>query len=92
MVLSFVCIEFNECLQSCSFQLSFVCFFSLLLAMASRGGARHFAKPIVDVGLLLTQLTAHKSLVKDFGAYEAISRTGSVDFIGIMHNLDLKSL
>ena len=67
--------------------------FNLLLAMASRGGARHFAKPIVDVGLLLTQLTAHKSLVKDFGAYEAISRTGSVGFMGIMHNLDLiKSL
>ena len=48
---------------------------------SKRGGARHFAKPHVDSGILFTILSAQMDIVADLGAYEVISRTNAPDFL-----------
>ena len=49
---------------------------ALAEGMANKGGARHFSKPWIEPGLLLTVLTKHQDRVKDFGDYEVISAQG----------------
>ena len=39
----------------------------------SRGGPRHEAKPLVDVGLVFKCLEKHKDILADLGAYEHMS-------------------
>jgi len=39
----------------------------------SRGGPRHEAKPLVDVGLAFKCLEKHKDILADLGAYEHMS-------------------
>ena len=46
--------------------------------MATKGGARHFSKPWIEPGLLLTVVAEHEDLVKDFGDYEVISAQGQL--------------
>eukprot|EP00438_Fugacium_kawagutii_P003468 Skav217399 [mRNA] locus=scaffold532:724880:732954:+ [translate_table: standard] len=51
----------------------------------SRGGARHFAKPDVDPGVLLRTLRDHAETIKDLGTYETISKAGAVNLKGLLY-------
>ena len=51
-----------------------------------KGGALHFAKPLVDGGLLFSCLDKHKKLVAHLGEYESISRNGGPSFEGLVSN------
>ena len=54
-----------------------------------RGGARHFAKPLVDADVLFSILSANEELVADLGSYEHLSKTYAPDPKGLLHCLDL---
>ena len=54
-----------------------------------KGGARHFAKPTTDAGLLLKTLKENVSHVLDMGVYETLSRTGACNPKGLVENADL---
>ena len=54
----------------------------VLQSMANRGGARHFAKSVVEVGAL-------KKVLSDFRGYETLSRSSGYDWKGLMHCLPL---
>lgn len=51
----------------------------------SRGGARHFAKPSIDPGILLRTFKDHANTIKDLGTYETISKSGAVNPQGLLH-------
>ena len=55
----------------------------------SKGGARHFAKPIVDHGVLYKCLSCHEDLVQDLGTYELVSRNQATDPAGLMEIIAL---
>lgn len=57
--------------------------------MANRGGARHFAKSVVEVGALKKVLSDYESIVCDFRGYETLSRSSGYDWKGLMHCLPL---
>jgi hypothetical protein len=59
------------------------------MANIQRGGARHFAKPYVDAGILFKVLEEEIELVKNLGAYELISKNNSPDPHGLVHALPL---
>ena len=50
----------------------------------NKGGARHFAKPAIDPGVLLKILRNHTDNIKDLGPYETISKTGAVNPKGLL--------
>ena len=54
-----------------------------------RGGARHFAKPYVDSGLVLKVLTEHQATLSDMGSYELISRANAPDPKGLVQTMPL---
>ena len=54
-----------------------------------RGGIRHTKKPEVDVGLLLEVLNCNKTMLRDLGPYEQISRTQSCHAKGLLKCLPL---
>ena len=54
-----------------------------------KGGARHFAKPSVDVGILKRELDKHKVLLQNLGAYESVSRNQSASPKGLIQVIDL---
>ena len=49
-----------------------------------KGGARNFAKPSVDPGLVLKILKDNAEVVKDLGAYETVSRASAVQPHGLL--------
>ena len=51
----------------------------------SKGGARHFAKPTLDPGLVQKALKNNSEIIKDFGVYEHISTTGAVNPAGLLY-------
>eukprot|EP00435_Cladocopium_sp_Y103_P058764 s800_g20.t1 len=55
----------------------------------SKGGARHFAKPMVDQGVLYKCLGAHEDLIQDLGTYELVSRNQATDPAGLMQIIPL---
>ena len=55
----------------------------------SKGGARHFAKPMVDQGVLYKCLSCHEDLVQDLGTYELVSRNQATDPAGLMEIIAL---
>ena len=57
--------------------------------MANRGGARHFAKSLVEVGALQKVLTDFESIVCDMRGYETLSRSSGYDWKGLIHCLPL---
>ena len=57
--------------------------------MSGKGGPRHFSKPWVDPDVLLSVFEEHKSLVKNLGAYEHISRQCAPSPEGILQCHDL---
>ena len=57
--------------------------------MTGRGGARHVAKPHVDVDVLFRCLEKHKDLVADLGAYEHISRSYAPNPQALLNNMAL---
>ena len=57
--------------------------------MASKGGARHFSKPMVDPFVLFQTLNQHVSLVSSLGRYETVSRQQATDAKGLVHCLPL---
>ena len=57
--------------------------------MASRGGARHFSKPMVVPFVLFQTLNKHVSLVSSLGRYETVSRQQATDAKGLVHCLPL---
>lgn len=61
---------------------------ALAEGMATKGGARHFSKPWIEPGLLLTVLAGHEDLVKYFGNYEVISGQGAASPKGLITALD----
>ena len=50
----------------------------------NKGGARHFAKPAIDPGVLLKILRNQTDNIKDLGPYETISKTGAVNPKGLL--------
>lgn len=54
-----------------------------------KGGARHFAKPTTDAGLILKALKDNIGNVLDMGPYETLSRTGGCNPKGLVENADL---
>lgn len=54
----------------------------------SKGGARHFSKPFIESGLLLKVLLKHEALIKNFKAYELLSRNSAVDPSSMVHALE----
>ena len=56
---------------------------------SGRGGARHFAKPLVDADVLFSILSANEELVADLGSYEHLSKAYAPDPKGLLHCLDL---
>lgn len=54
-----------------------------------KGGARHFAKPTTDAGLLMKALKDNVAHVLDMGVYETLSRTGACSPKGLVENADL---
>ncbi|OLQ05274.1 hypothetical protein AK812_SmicGene11556 [Symbiodinium microadriaticum] len=54
-----------------------------------KGGARHFAKPQVDEGLLLKVLSSHADIVASMGAYEAVSKSQAANPQGLIRVLPL---
>ena len=55
----------------------------------SRGGARHFAKPMIETGLIFDIFFRHEDLIRNFGSYETLSTQSAVDPKGLIHNLPL---
>lgn len=55
----------------------------------SKGGARHFAKPAVDPGIILRIFKNHSALIANLGIYETVSKSGAVSPQGL---LDCKAL
>eukprot|EP00435_Cladocopium_sp_Y103_P053550 s2178_g17.t1 len=55
----------------------------------SKGGARHFAKPAIDPGILLRIFKDHSALISNLGIYETVSKSGAVSPKGL---LDCKAL
>ena len=51
----------------------------------SKGGARHFAKPSLDPGLIQRVLKNNTEIIKDFGVYEHISTTSAVNPAGLLY-------
>jgi len=49
-----------------------------------RGGAKHRAKPMVDLGLLFKCLDYNVDLVKDLGIYEHVSKNGGLEPRGLL--------
>ena len=56
---------------------------------SGRGGARHFAKPLVDADVLFSILSGNEELVADIGSYEHLSKAYAPDPKGLLHCLDL---
>ena len=54
-----------------------------------KGGARHFSKPQVDIGILVRLLQCHSHLLASLGVYETISRSQACHPAGLMHVLEL---
>lgn len=54
-----------------------------------RGGAKHFAKPLVDADVLFSILLTNEELVADLGSYEHFSKSYAPDPKGLLHCLDL---
>ena len=54
-----------------------------------KGGARHFAKPMVDGGLLYKAFHSHRDVLIDLGDYETLSRNGSPCFEGLIKSAGL---
>ena len=54
-----------------------------------KGGARHFAKPFLDPGILFRILDDHDGLVQSFGAYDIISKNQAIEPHGLVNNLPL---
>ena len=50
---------------------------------SGRGGARHFAKPLVDADVLFSILSANEELVADLGSYEHLSKAYAPDPKGL---------
>ena len=59
-------------------------------ASMPKGGAKHKAKPWVDVGLLYQCLEKHKDMVADPGAYEHVGRPNAPDAKGLLANMPLR--
>ena len=57
--------------------------------MGKKGGARHFPKPVVDVGILHKLLGHYGDLLPNFGSYESISRNQATDPKGLMEVIGL---
>ena len=57
--------------------------------MAGKGGARHEAKPWVDVGLLHKCLGKHECLVADMGTYEHTSPQAAPNAKALLNLKDL---
>ena len=57
--------------------------------MGKKGGARHFPKPVVDVGILHKLLGHYDDLLPNFGSYESISRSQATDPKGLMEVIGL---
>ena len=55
----------------------------------SKGGARHFAKPMVNQGVLYKCLSCHEDLIQDLGTYEMVSRNQATDPGGLMETIAL---
>ena len=55
----------------------------------SKGPARHFAKPMVDQGVLYKCLSCHEDLIQDLGTYELVSRNQATDPGGLMEIIAL---
>ena len=55
----------------------------------SKGGARHFAKPMVDQGVLYKCPSCHEDLVQDLGTYELVSSNRATDPAGLMEIIAL---
>ena len=56
---------------------------------AGKGGARHFAKPFIDPGILFRVLHDHKELVQSMGIYDTISKNQALDPQGLVKMLPL---
>ena len=54
-----------------------------------RGGARHFAKPYVDSGLVYKVLSEHQETLHNLGPYEHCSRANAPDPKGLVKTLPL---
>ena len=54
-----------------------------------KGGARHFTKPHIDVGILKRELDKHKLLIQNLGAYESVSRNQAANPKGLIGVIDL---
>ena len=54
---------------------------------SGRGGARHFAKPLVDADVLFSILSANEELVADLGSYEHLSKAYAPDPKGLLESL-----
>ena len=52
--------------------------------MGGKGGARHFAKPLVDQCLLFKAVCSNKDEVQDLGEYELVSRNQAINFTGLL--------
>ena len=53
--------------------------------MPSKGGPRHFSKPQVDPGLLMSVFSNYKKLLQDFGSYERLSSSQACDPKGLLN-------
>ena len=49
-----------------------------------KGGPKHFAKPAIDLGILLKILKNNSETVKNLGLYETISKTAAVNPKGLL--------
>ena len=54
-----------------------------------KGGARHFAKPYVDTGLLFKVLEENHHILQNFGSYEHLSKSQGACFKGLIWTLPL---
>ena len=54
-----------------------------------KGGARHFAKPFLDPGILFRILDDHHDLVQSFGANDIILKNQAIDRHGLVNMLPL---
>ena len=57
--------------------------------MSGKGGARNFAKPYVDSGILYKALAAHDDILSDMRAYEHLSRTNAPCPKGLLQTMPL---
>ena len=54
-----------------------------------KGGARHFSKPYVDSGLLLTVLEQNQQILQDLKNHELTSKCNSPERKGLVQTLPL---